>query len=146
MKTSNEGKRLIKHFEGFRDTAYQCSAGVWTIGYGFTDSVKQGDTMTLEQAEKRLDFELVDYEQAVNSLITWPMTQQQFDALVSFTFNLGEGALKRSTLRKCVNAGKHGKAAGEFMRWNKAGGKVLDGLTRRRQAESDLFMSLPWRR
>lgn len=146
MKTSREGIALIKHFEGFEPKAYQCSAGVWTVGFGFTDGVKQGDTITLECAERRLAFELVDYEQAVASLITWPITQNQFDALVSFAFNLGEGALKRSTLRKVVNAGKHDKAEAEFLRWNKAGGKVIAGLTRRRQAEANMFLELPWKR
>lgn len=146
MKTSAAGIDLIRHFEGFSPTAYKCPAGVWTLGYGFTDGVKDGDTITLEEAESRLTRELVIYEQAVNSLITWQMTQNQFDALVSFTFNVGEGNLKRSTLRKRVNSGEHDLVHGEFMKWVYAGGQRMEGLARRRAAEADMFVGLPWER
>lgn len=146
MKTSKEGIDLIRHFEGFSPKAYKDVAGVWTIGYGFIDGVKEGDTITLLEAEERLERELVAYEQAVDSLITWPMTQNQFDALVSFTYNLGEGNLRKSTLRKKVNAGKHVEASLEFDKWVHAGGKKHNGLVRRRKAEADMFMGLPWLR
>lgn len=144
MKTSAEGVDFIKAFEGFMPYAYLCSAGVWTIGYGHTINVKQGDTIIEEDAERLLENDLKTAEQAVTSHVTRNLTQNQFDALVSFVFNCGERAFKRSTLRKKVNAMDDVAASQQFLRWNKAGGKVVDGLTRRRNAEANMFMELPW--
>lgn len=141
MQISKEGIELIKDFEGFSAKAYQCSAGVWTLGYGSTDGVKNGDKITLGEAEKRLAQDLAYFEAEIDILVKVPLTQSQFDALVSFTYNVGVGALKKSTLLKRLNAGKYEEVPAQLMRWNKAGGKVLAGLVRRRQAEADLFNS-----
>lgn len=145
MKLSEQGKAFIKQWEGFSPVAYRNFAGEpWTIGYGFVDGVREGDTMSREDADMRFEHEIIPYEQAVNSLITWPMTQNQFDALVSFTYNLGEGSLRSSTLRKRVNSGQHDKVESEFLRWCHAGGKKVQGLLNRRKAEAAMFMGLPW--
>lgn len=140
MKTSQSGIELIKKFEGFRGKAYRCPAGVWTVGYGFTTDVKEGDTITQAQADKRLVSELGYYEQVVNKHVKTALTQNQFDALVSFVFNVGEGAFKKSTLLKLLNKGDYEGVAAQFMRWDKVGKKPLAGLTRRRTAEAALFM------
>jgi lysozyme len=139
LKMGNAGLALTMQFEGCKLMAYQDSVGVWTIGYGHTGNVKAGDTITESQAEDFLKADLATAERNVNSQIMGELTQNQFDALVDFTFNLGGGALAGSTLRKMLNAGDYEGAAKEFLRWNKAGGRVLPGLTRRRQAEVDLF-------
>lgn len=144
MRTSDRGIELIKRFEGFADVAYLCSAGVLTLGWGHTKGVKRGDTCTEEQATEWLRQDLVSAERSVSRLITRPLLQNQFDALVSFTFNLGGGALQRSTLRQKVNRMEDEAAAGEFLKWNRAGGKVLRGLVLRRQAEAEMFAALPW--
>ena len=146
MKTSQDGIELIKRFEGFSPVPYLCPAGILTLGYGSTMNVKPTDQISKEDAEDLLEMELARYESAVESLITQELKQHQFDALVSFCYNLGEGNLSKSTLRKKINAGKFDEASMEFLRWNKAGGKVLEGLTRRRQAEADMFNGLPWRK
>lgn len=140
MQTSNKGIALIKGFEGLRLKAYKCSAGVWTIGYGHTKGVREGQTITEEQAESLLREDLRTFEVGVSSLVTVFLHQCQFDALVSFAFNVGLQALKTSTLlRRLNNREPAERVAAEFLRWNKAGGKVLAGLTRRRQAEADMF-------
>ncbi|NIG74965.1 lysozyme [Klebsiella sp. Ap-873] len=146
MQTSEKGIALIKQFEGCRLTAYQDSVGVWTIGYGWTNPVdgkpvKAGMTITQEVAERLLKTGLVSYENDVSKLVKVKLSQGQFDALVSFTYNLGVRSLSTSTLLKKLNAGDYRGAADEFPRWNKAGGKVLAGLTRRREAERSLFLS-----
>ncbi|WNJ77764.1 lysozyme [Cedecea neteri] len=146
MQISDKGIALIKQFEGCCLTAYQDSVGVWTIGYGWTNpvdgkQVKAGMTITQEVAERLLKTGLVSYENDVSKLVKVKLTQGQFDALVSFTYNLGARSLSTSTLLKKLNAGDYRGAADEFPRWNKAGGKVLAGLTRRREAERSLFLS-----
>ncbi|MCK6643391.1 lysozyme [Enterobacter bugandensis] len=146
MQTSEKGIALIKEFEGCRLTAYQDSVGVWTIGYGWTQPVdgkpiRAGMTIKQETAERLLKTGLVSYESDVSRLVKVGLTQGQFDALVSFTYNLGARSLSTSTLLRKLNAGDCAGAADEFMRWNKAGGKVLNGLTRRREAERALFLS-----
>lgn len=141
MQTSDMGIMLIKNFEGLRLTAYQCSAHVWTIGYGHTAGVKPGDTITVDQAGQFFRDDLSQFEVAVSSLVSVPLSQHQFDALVSFTFNLGESNLKNSTLLKKLNAGDYSGAAEEFPRWNRADGRVVEGLTRRRLAERDMFLA-----
>ena len=146
MQTSDKGIALIKQFEGCKLTAYQDSVGVWTIGYGWTHPVdgkpiRAGMTIKQETAERLLKTGLVSYESDVSRLVKVGLTQGQFDALVSFTYNLGARSLSTSTLLRKLNAGDYAGAAEEFLRWNKAGGKVLNGLTRRREAERALFLS-----
>jgi lysozyme len=141
MKTSPKGIALIKDFEGLRLGAYLCSAGVLTIGYGHTGGVKEGDLITEQKAEQLLQDDLKKFENGVLRLVRVPLTQNQFDALVSFAFNLGVGNLGKSTLLKMLNDRDYKGAAGQFIRWNKAAGKELAGLTRRRLAESALFLS-----
>jgi GH24 family phage-related lysozyme (muramidase) len=146
MQTSDKGIALIKQFEGCKLTAYQDSVGVWTIGYGWTQpvdgkSIRAGMTIKQETAERLLKTGLVSYESDVSRLVKVGLTQGQFDALVSFTYNLGSRSLSTSTLLRKLNAGDYTGAADEFLRWNKAGGKVLKGLTRRREAERALFLS-----
>ena len=145
MQTSDKGIALIKQFEGCKLTAYQDSVGVWTIGYGWTQPVdgkpiRAGMTIKQETAERLLKTGLVSYEIDVSRLVKVGLTQGQFDALVSFTYNLGARSLSTSTLMRKLNAGDYAGAADEFLRWNKAGGKVLNGLSRRREAERDLFL------
>jgi len=140
MKTGKAGIELIKSFEGLHLKAYLCPANKWTIGYGHTFFAEEGMEITEERAEDLLRFDLEYFEESVALLLTVPVRQNQFDALVSFTFNLGVGALKRSTLLRKLNANDDYGAAQEFLRWNKAGGKVLDGLIRRRKAEKELFL------
>ena len=140
MITSDTGINLIKNFEGLRLNAYQDSVGVWTIGYGHTKTAKEGMKISEHQAEELLMKDLEEFEGGVLSLVKVPLTQNQFDALVSFSFNLGLGNLKRSTLLKELNKGEYTKAADEFLKWDKAGGKALQGLTRRRNAERLLFL------
>lgn len=146
MQTSEKGIALIKQFEGCKLTAYQDSVGVWTIGYGWTQPVdgkpiRAGMTIKQETADRLLKTGLVSYESDVSRLVKVGLTQGQFDALVSFTYNLGARSLSTSTLLRKLNAGDYAGAADEFLRWNKAGGKVLNGLTRRREAERALFLS-----
>lgn len=141
MKISAQGIGLLIHFEGFRDKAYRDSTGTWTIGYGSTKGVHPGQRMTREQASIRLYSDVDQAEAAVNRLVTVPLTQGQFDALVSFVYNLGPGALAKSTLLSRLNAGDYPGAADEFLRWVKAGGRRLQGLVRRRAAERAMFLS-----
>jgi len=139
MKISNTGIELIKHFEGCELEAYLCAAGVPTIGYGHIKDVNMGDSIDQGTAEVMLTHELEEYENYINTLVTAPLEQYQFDAMVSWVFNLGAGNLKASTLLTVLNSGDYAGVPAQIMRWNKAGGKVLEGLTRRRQAEADLF-------
>ena len=145
MRISQEGVNLIKHFEGCRLEAYLCPAGVWTIGYGHTKGVKEGDAIEQEAAEAFLIEDLEAFEQAVARLVKVPITQQQFDALVSFTFNLGAGNLERSTLLEKLNGYQYIEVPEQMMRWVRAGGQVLDGLVKRRAAEAALFQNKDWR-
>ena len=139
--TSDKGLKIIKEFEGYRDTAYQCDAGVWTIGYGHTNGVKEGDTCTKEQAEAWLAADVQTVEAAINALAI-SLSQNQFDALVSLGFNIGANALLNSTLiKKAKTNPDDATIADEFLRWNKVGNTVINGLTRRRQAESDLYFA-----
>jgi lysozyme len=142
-KIGKKGLDLIKSFEGLRLTSYLCAANVLTIGYGSTGKhVKKGQTITEEYAGKLLMEDVHRFEKAVNKMVTSEIKQNMFDALVSFAFNLGEGALQKSTLLKKVNANPEDKSiALEFAKWNKANSQVLAGLVRRRKAESDLYFS-----
>lgn len=139
MNIGTKGLEMIKHFEGLELNAYQCAAGVWTIGYGHTKDVQQGMVISENTANEMLVEELNEYESYITSLVTVELNQNQFDAMVSWVYNLGVGNLKASTLLKVLNAGDYAGVPAQMMRWNKAGGKVLEGLTRRRQAEADLF-------
>ena len=147
MKTSKAGLNLIKQFESFRAAPYLCSAGVPTIGYGTTVypngiKVKLSDQKITQQlAESFLQHHVNAIEKDVLSLVKVPLTQNQFDALVSFSYNVGLGAFRDSTLLKLLNAGDIDGASKQFERWNKAGGKVSNGLTRRRNAEKALFLA-----
>ncbi|WP_313284644.1 lysozyme [Stutzerimonas kunmingensis] len=143
MHTSQKGLDLIKSFEGLRLSAYKCPADVWTIGYGTTAGVKPGQNITKERAEELLREDVKRFEAQVLRLVKVPLTQGQHDALVSFVYNLGAGNLSNSTLLRLLNAGDYAGAAAQFDRWNKAGGKVLAGLARRRAAERALFEGKP---
>jgi lysozyme len=136
-------RQLIEGFEGCRLEPYQDSVGVWTIGYGHTgdDCYKGCDPIAQEQADQLLQADLARFETAVNGMVSDATTQQQFDAMVSFAYNLGEGSLRQSTLLRMHNSGDYRGAAGQFGRWNHAGGRVLAGLTRRRAAESAVYAS-----
>lgn len=142
MKISQTGLDLVKSFEGLRLKAYYDSVGVLTIGFGSTGPhVKPGMVITPKQAEDLLRDDVTRFEACVSKQVTVPLSQNQFDALVSFAFNLGCGNLASSTLLKKLNAKDYAGAASEFAKWNRAGGKVLAGLTRRREAEKALFLS-----
>lgn len=141
MQISQAGLDLIKKFEGFEPEAYLCPAGIWTIGYGHTGDVAEGQTITEEEAEELLRHDVAFAEDAVTDYVEGDLTQGQFDALVCFVFNIGAGAFRDSTLLRLLNQGDSEGAAEQFLRWNKAGGKVLAGLTRRREAERELFLS-----
>ena len=140
MKTNDKGISIVKSFEGCKLTAYLCPAKVWTIGYGTTSNVKQGMTITPDQANKLLAQDIAKFEASVDNLVTSNISENQFSALVSFAYNLGAGNLKSSTLLKKVNANPNDVTIkAEFVKWNKAGGKILDGLIRRRKVESELY-------
>ncbi len=146
MKTSDKGLALIKQFEGFSARPYLCPAGVPTIGYGAT-YYPDGRRVTMQDkpvseadATAMLRSMLASYEAGVSRYVQVPLTQGQFDALVSFAYNLGLAALKSSTLLRLLNARNYAGAAAQFPRWNRAGGKVLPGLTRRREAERVMFL------
>jgi lysozyme len=141
-----EAVEIVARFEGFRDRAYLCPAGVWTIGYGATRwrngmAVREGDTIDEDAARRLLARDLADAADAVARLVRVPLTDPQFAALISLTYNIGRGAFARSTMLTHINAGRLAEAAAEFPRWNQAGGRVLPGLVRRRAEEMRLFRS-----
>lgn len=144
MKLSQRGIDLIKQFEGYSSKAYPDPAtggAPWTIGYGTTKGVKPGMIITAEQAEKMLRDDVAKFESGVSSLITSPTTQGQFDAMVSLAYNIGLGNFGKSTLLKKHNARCYTCAADQFRVWNRANGKVMNGLTKRRAAEREVYMS-----
>ena len=142
MEITNEGINLIKKFEGLKLESYLCPAGVWTIGYGHTKGVKKGDKITQLEADNFLKEDLISFEKGVTRLIKSNINQNQFDALVSFAFNLGLANLKKSTLLKKVNSNPNDRTiVDEFIKWIYAGGKQLEGLKKRRQAEAYLYFS-----
>lgn len=144
MKLSQRGIDLIKQFEGYSSKAYPDPAtggAPWTIGYGTTRGVKPGMVITAEQAEKMLRDDVAKFESGVSSLITSPTTQGQFDAMVSLAYNIGLGNFGKSTLLKKHNARCYTCAADQFRVWNRANGKVMNGLTKRRAAEREVYMS-----
>jgi|TARA_R110000823_G_scaffold312576_1_gene439337 lysozyme len=144
MKISQEGLALIKKFEGCELEAYKCAAGVLTIGYGHTKGVTESMKITQSEAESMLVEELVEYEKAVLDAVTISIDQCMFDALVSWTYNLGPTNLRSSTMLTVLNKGEYDDVPAQIKRWNKANGKVLDGLIRRREAEALLFEAKDW--
>lgn len=144
MQISQEGLSLIKKFEGCELEAYKCAAGVWTIGYGSTKGVKSEDTITQEEADQLLLHEMAEYEGYVNDMVKVDLNQNQFDSLVSWVFNLGPSNLSSSTLLTRINNKDWKDVPNQIKRWNKAGGKTLQGLIRRRNAEALLFEGKEW--
>ena len=144
MKISQEGIALIKKFEGCELEAYKCAAGVLTIGYGHTKGVTEGMQITKAEADEMLVEELATYEGYVSDAVNNQLDQCMFDALVSWTYNLGPTNLRSSTMLKVLNAGEYDEVPAQMKRWNKASGKVLEGLIRRREAESLLFEGKDW--
>ncbi|ENX60743.1 MULTISPECIES: lysozyme [Acinetobacter] len=145
MLTSKTGIDLITSFEDIKLNAYDDGVGVWTIGKGTTVypngvKVKKGDVCTMDQAKAYFAHDLKRFENAVNSALTVVVNQNQFDALVSLAYNIGEKAFKTSTLVELLNANKFTAAADQFLVWNKGGGKIMKGLVRRRAAERELFL------
>ena len=141
MKISEKGLKLIKSFETLRLEAYLCPAGVWTIGYGHTSNVKKGQKINELCAETFLTIDLQKCEYAINTSVTVPLNQNQFDSLVSFVFNIGVCAFKKSTLLKKLNNGDYIRAADELDKWIYSKSKILNGLVRRRNKEKELFLS-----
>ena len=141
MKISDNGLDLIRRFEGCELSAYKCPAGVLTVGYGSTGPhVKPGMTITQDEADELLRKDVERFDRAVQSLAP-TSTQGQHDAMTSFAFNVGITALEGSTLLKMHRAGNYEAAAGQFRRWNRGGGRVLAGLTKRRAAEAETYRS-----
>lgn len=144
MKTmSQAGIEFLKRLEGVRLKAYLDSVGVATIGIGSTKGVKLGDVITMEECEKRLKEDLKVAEDAVNRMIGCPLNQNQFDALCSFTFNVGAGALSKSTLKRKLNSHDYTGASNELLRWVHGNGRILKGLVKRRASEKALFDAPP---
>lgn len=140
-KTNQAGIDLIKHFEGLRAEAYVCPAGKWTIGYGHTGpEVTPYSRVSIELAEEILLSDLVKFERAVSQAVNVALTDNQFAALVAFTYNVGIAALKASTLLKKLNTGDYGSVPAELAKWVRGGGVVLPGLIKRRAAEAALFI------
>lgn len=139
MQTSDRGLRFIMAHEGVRTAAYDDGTGVWTIGVGHTKGVRPGDICTMDQAMAWLREDIAEAEDAVNRLVKVPLNQHQFDALVDFDFNEGEGGLGGSTLLRLLNAGDYHGADLQFARWNQAAGRVLQGLVTRRADEAAMF-------
>tara|TARA_R110000851_G_scaffold303074_2_gene460586 strand:+ start:459 stop:938 length:480 start_codon:yes stop_codon:yes gene_type:complete len=141
---SQEGLALIKKFEGCELKSYLCAAGVPTIGYGSTDGVSMDMEISQERADALLLEDVALFEEEVNKSVKVPLKQNEFDALVAWTFNLGGSNLRSSTMLRVLNEGQHEKVPSEMKRWNKAGGQTLQGLIRRREAEGLLFQGKEW--
>lgn len=142
MKISKNGLQIIKDFEGCRLTAYQDAVGVWTIGYGHTLNVKAGQTITQAEADKLIEDDVAYFAKRVSLLVGNKVNQNQFDALVSFAYNVGVGNLSTSTLlKKVLKNPSDTTIADEFKRWKYAGGKVLEGLVKRREREAQLYFA-----
>lgn len=143
MKPSEAGLALIRQFEGLRLSAYKCAAGVPTIGYGTTEGVKIGQTISRADAEQLLACDAQRFADHIEALVSVRLNQNQIDALVSFVYNIGPAAFASSTMLRLINQGLMEDAARQFARWNKANGEVLAGLTRRRAVERELFLRPP---
>lgn len=138
-RTSAAGIALIKNYEGLHLAPYLCAAKIWTIGYGHTRTVRAGLTITPEQANQMLDDDLRLVERAVTRLVTVPLNDNQFAALVSFAFNVGIGNFEQSTLLRLLNRGWYEQVPAQLTRWNRTNGEALGGLSRRRAAEGRLW-------
>lgn len=142
MKINKHGLDLIIKFEGCKLKAYKDVAGIWTVAYGHTgDDVYEGLEITQAEADDLLAEDLKHFEEGVSSCVKVPVTDDQFSALVCFAYNVGLAALRSSTLLKLLNQKKYVEAANQFLRWNRAGGKIVKGLANRRKAERELFLS-----
>jgi lysozyme len=145
MKASKECLKMLAHHEGVRQKPYKCPAGLWTVGVGHligdgkTLPDSWNKTFTLDEVYDILAKDVVRFERGVNKYITVPLRQNEFDAIISFSFNLGLGVLQRSTLRQALNRGDKEGAIASLLKYNKAGGKVLKGLDIRRKDEAALF-------
>ena len=139
MRKSKDGVDLIKHFEGCKLEAYQCSGDVWTIGHGHTKGVEEGQKITKKIAAAFLQEDIEMVETHVTRLVTVELEQHQWDALISWCFNLGCGNLRSSTMLQVINRGEIDQVTSELIRWDKSNGKALAGLTRRRKSEATLF-------
>lgn len=143
LSISNFGLNIIKHFEGFESQAYVCPAGHLTIGYGHLIQDHEKDSLRTVSEDQALDLlrkDVSEAESAVRRLVQTELTQGQFDSLVSWTYNLGHGNLRRSTMLRRINSGKHHDAYLEMKKWTRGGGKVLRGLVARREIESFLYL------
>lgn len=141
MQISEDGLNLIKQSETLRLDAYRDAVGVWTIGYGHTLRVKEGDSISEMRADFFLKADLETVEKCIANCVLGEITQGQYDALCSFVFNLGCLALRNSTLLRKLNSGDDVGASEEFRKWNHAGGQVLAGLTKRRAIETEMFLT-----
>jgi GH24 family phage-related lysozyme (muramidase) len=135
------GLELIKTAEGLKLEAYLCPNGIWTIGYGHTNEVSAGDRISEAEAESLLKQDITEFESVVSDVVKVPVNSNQFSALVAFVFNVGGNAFQKSTLLRLLNQSDYSGAADQFLRWDKADGRSLPGLTARRQAERALFLS-----
>ena len=144
MQISQEGLALIKKFEGCELEAYKCPAGVWTIGYGHTKDVKEGDKINKDEANYLLQEEMIEFESYIDDMVEVELNQSQYDALCAWVYNLGPSNLGSSELLKVLNEGKYEEVPQQIKRWNKANGEVLTGLIRRREAEALLFQGKEW--
>ena len=144
MQISQEGLALIKKFEGCELEAYKCPAGVWTIGYGHTKDVKEGDKINKDEANYLLQEEMIEFERYIDDMVEVELNQSQYDALCAWVYNLGPSNLGSSELLKVLNEGKYEEVPQQIKRWNKANGEVLTGLIRRREAEALLFQGKEW--
>jgi len=138
-RINQDGIDLIKEFEGLHLTPYLCPSKIWTIGYGHTRTVCEGQKITPEEAERLLTEDLSLFERAVSRLVTVPLSNNQFSALVCFAYNVGVGNFESSTLLKLLNRGWYEQVPAQLTRWTRAGGEILGGLARRRAAESRLW-------
>lgn len=145
MNISKEGLVLIKHFEGCELKAYRCPANVLTIGYGHTKNVTEDMEITQQEANDMLDEELIEYCEYIDKMVKVSLNQNQFDALVAWIYNLGPTNFRNSTLLTVLNQERYSDVPEQIKRWNKADGKILDGLIKRREAEALLFESKKWR-
>ena len=142
MHISKEAINLIKNFEGLRTKSYLCPAGIRTIGYGHVLAANDNrKNISEKEAEELLRQDVIKSETSVLRNIIVNLTQGQFDALVSFTYNLGDAALQRSTLRQKINRHEHEEVPKELRRWIHAGGRILSGLVKRREAEAEMYLS-----
>lgn len=139
MQISDKGLALIRHFEGFRARAYYDIVGVLTIGYGRTHGVREGDVTTEQAEDDWMRAHCAEVGRQIDAAVVVPLGQHQFDALVSFAYNVGIGAFRDSTLLRLLNEGLYDDVPAQLARWDKAGGKVVAGLARRREAEADLW-------